>query len=267
MNPGDVQLLLKEYAGYTGTIDGIYGPQSRRAIDNALSTTPMLASWLYDRRGIAAAQVLLNEHGFEAGKVDGLAGVNTNEAFRAWQHEKTTGRPLRLDRTPPPGYTPRATSFPSQARVAAFYGAPGTNRLINQLRMFALPLPMRIDWDLDTTVTRVQLHQKCGDSAMTAILEVIRHYGEKRWRELGLDRNAGTYNPRKMRGGTSWSMHAYGCAWDFFAGPNGLTTRCPQALFCGQEYQAFFDIWEKHGWTSLGRAIGRDWMHVQAAHL
>ena len=46
-----------------------------------------------------------------------------------------------------------------------------------------------------------------------------------------------------------------------------MTTRCPQALFCGHEYRKFFDICEAHGWLSLGRAIGRDWMHVQAATL
>ena len=62
-------------------------------------------------------------------------------------------------------------------------------------------------------------------------------------------------------------MHAYGCAIDHYAAPNGLTTRAPQALFSGKDYVEFFDIWESFGWVSLGRAIGRDWMHIQAARL
>jgi hypothetical protein len=97
--------------------------------------------------------------------------------------------------------------------------------------------------------------------------KALQHYGYPKIQELGLNRFAGSYNHRKMRGGSSWSMHAYGCAIDFYAEPNGLRTRCPDALFCGQDYIAWFDIWESVGWTSLGRAIGRDWMHIQAASM
>jgi hypothetical protein len=126
---------------------------------------------------------------------------------------------------------------------------------------------MRLDYDMSTVVTRIRLHEECALSAKEALTEIYFSYGEDDLVRLGLNRLAGGYMHRRMRGGSAWSMHAYGCAIDFFAGPNGLTTRCPTALFCGREYVKFFDIWEKHGWVSLGREIGRDWMHVQAARL
>ena len=44
--------------------------------------------------------------------------------------------------------------------------------------------------------------------------EVLRAYGEDDLRRLGLDRNAGTYAHRRMRGSSAWSMHAYGKAID-----------------------------------------------------
>jgi len=82
-----------------------------------------------------------------------------------------------------------------------------------------------------------------------------------------VDRFAGSYNPRKMRGGSQYSMHAYGCALDFYAAPNGLRMRCPDALFCGPQYKPFLDIMEKHGLLPAIRLWGADAMHFQMARL
>lgn len=268
-----VQSLLTAAGYYKGDISGVIGPQTVQAVERLLGSRrdeigAGWTTWATPRQVIAAGQLVLNHAGFEAGRVDGLVGHNTREAFGAWQAEQSSGKRPEEVRTPLP-HKPKSPTvmFPRQADCPKFYGEPGTPGLVNQLAMFDLPLPMRIDYDLSHKSTRVQLHRKCGKSAIWAMEQVVRHYGEKRWRELGLDRNAGTYNPRRMRNGTSWSMHAYGCAWDFYAEPNGLNVRAPKALFSGPEYRAFFDIWEANGWTSLGRAIGRDWMHVQAARL
>lgn len=266
----DIQRLLAAGGYYTGAIDGILGAKSRTAIDAILgrrasdcSTNP--ARWSQDRRAIGAAQLILKYAGYSPGSVDGYWGNGTQGAYLEWSTKILTGKDLVLDRTPIA--KPVASPFPRQANLNSFYGTPDTKALTSQLVMVDLPFRMRIDWNLSQTTTRVQLHKKCADSAHAAMTDILREYGEARLREYGLDRNAGTYNSRKMRGGTSWSLHAYGAAWDFYAGMNGLTTRCPQALFCKPEYKTFFDIWEAHGWTSLGRAIGRDWMHVQAASL
>lgn len=263
-----VQRLLAAAGYYKGGIDGDIGEKSLTAIDKVLrnSGPPEAIKWAQYRRVTAAAQLILNAAGYNAGDVDGYAGHNTIEALRAWEYEQVNKRREVVDRTPAPGYVPAKGAFPAQAQCATFYGTPG-DAIKRQLVTIEMPIAFRIDYALHQKTKSFVFHKKCADSAKAVWEQVIRHYGETRLRALGLDRQAGTYNHRLMRGGTAWSMHAYGCAQDVYAAPNGLRVRCPKALFCGEDYKAFFDIWEAHGWTSLGRAIGRDWMHVQAARL
>jgi hypothetical protein len=157
-------------------------------------------------------------------------------------------------------------TLPRQSEVGTFYGKPGP-MIEAQLAMFDLPMALRLDWDLAKTTKRVRLHRKCGPAFVAAIGAVRTQYGEAEMKKLGIDRFAGGYAHRQMRGGTSWSMHAYGCAVDFYAGPNGLKVRCPDALFCGAVYKPFLDIMEAHGWLPAIRLWGADAMHFQMARL
>lgn len=262
MQVRDVQRLLSAAGYYSGLIDGQAGEKTMRGVELVLKKrSPTSLKWSRDRQLVAAAQVILTFGGWEPGKIDGYAGNNTMNALAMYDFRVAHGVNQVISR--PATSTAINSPFPSQSDCVAFYGAPGA-AVQARLKMFDLPVAMRLDWALDQKVKRVQLHEKCGASAIEAVGEIVKHYGEKRWRELGLDRHAGTYVHRKMRGGTSWSMHAFGCAWDFYAAPNGLMMRAPDALFSGEQYKSFFDIWENFGWLPLGRAIGRDWMHVQA---
>ncbi|QPC87153.1 M15 family peptidase [Mesorhizobium sp. NBSH29] len=271
MKNTDIQRLLAAAGYYQGKVDGDLGTISKAAIEKVLSghaseCVSSAGDWSPERRAVGAAQIVLKHAGFEVGRIDGYDGNLTTGALLEWGTLKTTGTALVLDRRQT-GPLPRAADkFPTQAGCVEFYGNPGPD-VASQLVMVEFPYEMRIDYDRSQKSTRAQLHMKCAGSAMAALVEIHRAYGIGELRRLGLDLNAGTYNHRRMRGGTAWSMHAYGCAWDFNAKPNGLTARCPDALFCGPEYKKFFDIWEAHGWVSLGRAIGRDWMHVQAARI
>lgn len=265
-----VQTLLKAAGYYSGKIDSDMGPQTRTAINTLVNrrsgelTAPKMSE---DRRAIAAGQLVLKYAGYPTvGAIDGYWGNATEGAWLEWEHFHRTGSPLSLEKRPQGPASVIAGSFPRQVDCGAFYGAPGP-AVVAQLVMIDLPFPMRLDWALGTTVKRAQLHVKCKDTAIVALNRIHEHYGYERLKELGLDRTAGTYNHRKMRGGSSWSMHSYGCAWDFYASKNGLNTRAPAALFSKPEYKAWLDIWESVGWVSLGRAIGRDYMHVQAARL
>lgn len=267
-----IQTLLDAAGYYNGAIDGILGTKSWAGINLILTnrkaevvTDPVKLA--KDRQAVAAGQLILKHAGYPSvGTIDGYWGNATEGAFLEWDHWRRTGTALTLPR-PAPSPTPApAFAFPRQVDCTKFYGAPGP-AIVSQLVMIDLPFPMRIDWNLSQTSKRAQLHKKCADSALVALNKILEHYGYERLRELGLDRTAGTYNHRKMRGGTSWSMHAYGCAWDFYAAPNGLNTKAPKALFSKPEYSAWLDIWESVGWTPLGRAIDRDYMHVQAARL
>lgn len=268
MPPADVQRLLAAAGYYNGAIDGHIGPKSLAGIDSILTRRAAEcvsdpAKWSAKRRKIGAAQLILKHAGYPVGVIDGYAGNQTTGALLEWQHAQTYGTKLVLDQTPTGAARKAPTSFPRQSQATAFFGMPGPT-IEREIVQVQIPLPLRIDFSLSQHRRHLNLHAKCADSARGAMEVVVRHYGEKRWRDLGLDRFAGDYVHRPIRGGSSWSQHAYAAALDFYAGPNGLTTRCPQALFCRPDYDAFFDIWEAHGWTSLGRAIGRDWMHVQA---
>lgn len=262
----DFQRLAVDLKLYDGGIDGQFGPKTKAAMDALTIGNEVVRSWpSRDRVIIAGIQLALKRLGYDVGVIDGLLGQHTQEAFNAWQYKKAYGKKEKLDQvvinpTPVPG------TFPSQKNVARFYGNPGPE-VKSQLVSIQTPYPMVIDWELNQKINSFQIHRKCADSAVAAMTKALQHYGYPKIHELGLDRFAGSYNHRKMRGGSSWSMHAYGCAIDFYAEPNGLRTRCPDALFCGQDYVAWFDIWESVGWTSLGRAIGRDWMHIQAASM
>lgn len=268
MTPTDVQRLLAAAGYYDGAIDGDIGTKSIAAIGKLLAaraaecvTNPK--GWSAKRRLIGAGQLVLKHAGYAVGAIDGYAGNLTAGALLEWSHQQAYGRRLVLDQTPT-GYAARAPSpFPKQSQATRFFGSPGPE-IERQIVNVPIPLPMRIDFNLSQHRRHLRLHAKCAKSAETAMEQVVRHYGEQRWRALGLDRFAGDYVHRPMRGGTNWSQHAYAGALDFHAQPNGLTTRCPKALFCRDDYQPFFDIWEAAGWTALGRAIGRDWMHLQA---
>lgn len=267
MNNFDVQRLLAAAGYYTGAIDGIIGPNTNGAIailiSNHYAQNHQIHVWTKERRAIAAGQLVLKYAGYEVGEIDGWVGNMTTGAMLQWNHYQTYGKKLALHQTP---VTDIKTKFPRQRDCGVFYGQPGIE-IEHQLEYADAPYKLRIDYDLSKTRNRLRLHSKCIDSAIAAMENIAKAYSPTERVAYGIDRFAGDYFHRKMRGGDSWSMHAYGCAIDFYAAPNGLTTRCPQALFCKPEYKTFFDIWESHGWVSLGRAIGRDWMHVQAAGL
>lgn len=260
----DVQMLMASAGFYSGGIDGIDGPKTQAGVSRALAGAG--ARWSKKRRLIGAAQTILNAAGFEAGTVDGYAGHNTREALAGWHYERLHGKREDVDRTPVDYQRPSHLNLPSQAEVASFYGRPG-DQIKGRLETVSLPFKLRIDYNLRQRISRVTLHQKCAPSFVAAITEVRERYGADRMSELGIDRYAGGYNHRKMRGGSKWSMHAYGCAVDFYAAPNGLRMSCPQALFCGTEYRDFLDIMESHGWLPAIRLWGKDAMHFQQARL
>jgi hypothetical protein len=264
MNYFQIQTLLAAAGAYTGGSDGDPGPKTMTGVDHVLGATG--SQWSKKRRLIGAAQKILNDAGFEAGTVDGYAGHNTNNAFEQWQYAKVHGKREVVDRTPAAHYLGKTSGLPRQGDVAKYYGRPG-DQIRGRLKTIQLPFSLRIDYNLRQRTSKMTVHEKCAPSLLAAMIAVRDHYGEAKMKALGLDRYAGGYNHRKMRGGSKWSMHSYGCAIDFYAAPNGLRMRCPQALFCGPDYTAFLDIMERHGWLPAVRLWGADAMHFQQARL
>ena len=202
MTPTELQRLLAASGHYAGAIDGEIGPKSLAAIEAILAAhaddcTSDPSVWSGRRRRIGAGQLALRLAGHAPGPIDGFAGNQTAGALLEWNHRQSYGRDLVLDRTPS-GRT-IDSAFPKQSECEAYYGHPGP-AVERQLVMLELPFAMRLDWNLRRRVSRVQLHARCADSAAAAMKEILRKYGLDELRRLGLDRNAGTYSHRRMRG-------------------------------------------------------------------
>ena len=277
MNIKDAQRLLLATGYYKGGADGYNGELTMKAVAviertqaKQYPSSSIRKFWGNNRRLMAAGQAILNAYKFDAGAIDGIVGHNTTEAFRAWDFKNITGQKESVRRKALSGYKPPRAGrsiIPRQKDVEIYYGKAGKNSgtVRHQLTTIRLPFMLRIDYNLRQSTNKITVHKKAAPSLKAALLEVHAHYGIAKMRELGIDRFAGGYNPRKMRGGSKWSMHAYGCAVDFYAKPNGLRMSCPQALFCRPEYKPFLDIMEKHGWFPALRLWGKDAMHFQRA--
>lgn len=190
--------------------------------------------------------------GHYRGEVDGWGGAMTRDA---WDAAFPDTAPLVGDSS---AAAPGAR-WPGRAEAAirAYYGPPGESQ---QVRI-APPYPMRIAWDPAVSLRSITCHRLVGGS-LAGILEAIRDRHGLEWiKAHQLDHYGGCYNFRRMRGGSSWSTHAWGIAIDLDPARNGLRTPWPaKAAMPVEAIEAF----EAEGWTSLARVIGRDAMHFQA---
>lgn len=273
MNIKEVQTRLKTAGFYKGNADGIYTPQTDGAINLLLASQKVgnTYSWDAKRKLIAAGQAFCKIDGIDAGKIDGQMGPQTRYGFEVYAARKlgpaeekqvTTWR----DTAPvkPPLYTPVASKnhWPLQRDMANFFGAPGTNHFTLEL-----PYPMKLAWDLNTTVNRMTVNVKIKDAVHTIFKQTLDHYGMEQIRELRLDRFGGCFNNRKMRGGSALSTHAYAAAIDIDPDNNQLKWNHLRATLDGASYQAFWGFVEGQGGVSLGRLKDYDWMHFQFARL
>jgi hypothetical protein len=242
------------------TADGKIGPITLSAAEKVKSKIKNWASMSDERRVISAAQVILNDAGFEAGLVDGYWGHNTGNAYDDYNGNLGT-----IDRTEEKTAPASSLVFPRQRDMESFYGAAGSSRATAGKAI--LPFPFVIAWNTSQSVSRFSCHELVA-APMTAIFtESARHYGEDEFRRLRLDRFGGCYNNRKMRGGSSKSTHACGIAVDLDPENNQLKWGRDRASFARPEYEPFWKIVESHGAISLGREKNFDWMHFQFARL
>jgi peptidoglycan hydrolase-like protein with peptidoglycan-binding domain len=234
MDTKEIQTRLTALGLYMGPIDGINGEGTKTAV--------------------AAFQTAVGIG------VDGKAGPMTQA--RLMEAKPIAPMPAR-DVDPPDALQASAKPiWPRQKDVEKFYGPVGQNQV-----MLQLPFPMRIAWDLSTTVTRFSIHEKVHDSAKRAFTAIGQAYGATERSNLGLDIFGGCLNVRKMRGGNRMSMHSWGIAIDFDPDRNALKTPFAKARLGQPDCARFWGIWENEGWVSLGRTSNFDAMHVQAARL
>ncbi|MGE4245496.1 MAG: peptidoglycan-binding protein [Parvibaculaceae bacterium] len=225
---------------------------------------------------VLAIQKRLRALGFNPGPLDGRRGKSTKAAIKAFQvanglaSDGIAGPNTRAALFPvkrPKGEAPAggyriASTWPRQRDCTDFYGAIGTRQV-----QIEVPYEMRLAWDQSVIVRKMSLHEKVAPSALHVLEGVGKAYSAKERKDIGLDLFGGSFNVRRMRGGSAWSMHSWGIAIDFDPERNQLRWGRDKARLAEPDAEPFWLAWEEEGWLSLGRARNYDWMHVQAARL
>lgn len=252
-----LQKYMQIEGTYHGQIDGLLGNKSRDAARLLMRKESIEASmWDDGRRFVAVTQLLFTDLGLSPGTVDGLIGPNTDRALEEYQNL------MRDDPASPEEHAQQSTVWPTYRNMERFYGPVGQN-----VQLYSLPYPMTLAWDLDTRVTRMSLHRKCGESAIGCMEAARDYYGFSGLQDMGMHLFGGSLNVRKMRGGSNWSVHSWAAAIDFDPERNKFRWTNHKAKMDDPEFDKWWSIWEAAGWVSLGRERNYDWQHIQACRL
>jgi hypothetical protein len=150
----------------------------------------------------------------------------------------------------------------STKQIIKKYGNPSQTGK-EYLVLISLPYPMRLSWDLNIKVTKINCHILVADKFIKIFNEILLVYGLPKIQELGIDIFGGCFNYRKMRGGSDYSRHSWGIAIDLDPERNKLKETSKTARFARPEYKQMIDIFYKHGFLSLGKEKNYDWMHFE----
>lgn len=85
----------------------------------------------------------------------------------------------------------------------------------SETRLFRLPFPLRLSWNLKQSAGRIRAHRLVGDAMVDALIEIGEHEGYLWLKENNLDIFGGVYNFRKMVGYPALSLHSWGVAIDY----------------------------------------------------
>lgn len=147
--------------------------------------------------------------------------------------------------------------------MVKFFGEVGENQT-----SLILPYDMVLSWDKSKSIKKITCHEKVHDSLSNILTKTLDYYGIDEIKRLKLNLFGGCLNVRKMRGGSSYSIHSWGAAIDLAPDENQLKWGKNKALFAKPEYNKFWNIViEEEKWVSLGVDKNYDWMHFQAANI
>lgn len=280
----NIQSLFEELKR-VGTLSADAENVSEEAIDQYISdntgdhTVLGWTTWPIERRTNAALQIVCinyfkeNNVDVKVGKADGLIGPNSKHAFSVYDRMKI-GLPQNDGTRDVNMATKRVINgvyyvndelrakIPLQADCMEYYGNIGTG-----LTSFKLPFPLRLSWETNKRVNSFEVHTKALEDFQIIFDTIRAAYSLDEISDLGIDLWGGTYNPRKMRGGSAWSMHSWAIAIDFDPDRNSLNTPWSAANFRKPEYVPFVNAFLARGWVSLGLEHNFDAMHFQRARV
>jgi len=151
---------------------------------------------------------------------------------------------------------------PTYENIEKVYGESGKTESLTSIKC---PFPLYFN---GSPVSSLRIHTKVAKSLEDALTAVLSAYGLKKLKKLRIgDDYGGTFNDRKMKGGSKKSTHAWGVAIDLNTKENQLNWGSDKALFAKEEYKKFIDIMEQYGWYNLGKYKNFDYMHFQAVKI
>jgi hypothetical protein len=157
---------------------------------------------------------------------------------------------------------PSPHPFPKKDAITSFYGAHGVEGGYTPPQK-EIRLPFTVFYE-DSPVTKLRPHEKCAAAFLKAFELLAEEFPDDAARKAaGILTYDGLYNPRRMRGGTSWSMHAWAIAIDLDAGDNGNFVHWPTKAVMPIEVMECF---AKAGMASAGAFWSRDAMHFEAVN-
>lgn len=110
------------------------------------------------------------------------------------------------------------------------YGNRGTDQT-----SITVPYALHLAWDTSVNTLQMTCHTKVAASVQSVPAKALAHYGADGIRNLRLNLWGGTLNLRRKRGGTGWSMHAWGVALDYVSDNNKLGRGRARHLGAGRQ--------------------------------
>lgn len=151
--------------------------------------------------------------------------------------------------------TPNPWPESDQESLRAFYGKPGDE---TNLVSFRPPFGMNYG---PAPVRSIRCHKKVAESLERVLTKLGLNYGTQAKIMEPVKDYSGCYNYWVKRGGSSWSLHAWGAAIDLDADDNTFRDAWPVKADMPLEVMEEFAI---EGWLSAGAFWGYDSMHFQA---
>lgn len=150
-------------------------------------------------------------------------------------------------------FMPRPNPWPqpTHAALVKFYGEPGNESNLVHLPVSGLGVRYQ-----GAPVRHIRCHRLVAESLLAALADISAGHDADVLRYY-----AGCFNARKMRGGTSWSLHAWGAAIDLWPESNANNAHWPTKAHMPISVMEAFAC---QGWLPAGAFWSRDAMHFQA---
>ena len=269
-----MQLMLQKDGHYKDAIDGKVGPKTLDAIRKLLKSYGIDAStWNNTRLRVAGEQAFYRSLKIDVGGIDGIDDHVLGYARDAYAAKQTLNFRENVDVlvkekviVPTPvkvtGKVTPFRSWPKQSECTRYYGKVGTNQ-----DQCILPFPMVIAWSPKQKIQKFSCHKLVKAPLERIFQRTLDYYGYEKIKELRLHYWGGCLNVRKLRGGSSWSMHSWGIAVDLDPDNNQLRWGRDRATFARPAYNKFWEFVYDEGAISLGKERNYDFMHFQFSRL